>query len=504
MKAQLKIKNYIATIFFTALILSITACDDFLEENPKNFINPENFYQNQSDAEGGLTGIYAVLHSYGLFAGNSNGIIHMHHLMSEYTYPWSMTAPDVMYINYPDFKCVINIWTDCYDGLKRANSYIANLEDKEVDFSEELKNRYLGEARFIRSLMFYYLVQFYGDVPLVTEPFKGGDNFYVSKDPADKVWDFVMDDLDKAIEALPFKSEYSGADLARANKGAARTLKAKIHMIREEWSEAKTQVDAIISSGEYDLEPDILDNWRTANEHGVESIFEVDMGSGFFPRLGNSLFQLSGPSNYEHPITGNIVGGLWTGVAYSPFFYESFDNSDERKTKLFLDTAKHAGPAGRFFTGKYFDPSVMYQGQWMNAPVNVVVFRYSDILLMKAEIENEINSGPNAEAYDALDRVTGRVNATPYPRSMNYDEFLNAVFQERAKELFYEGHRFFDLKRRGLNFTKTIVENERKKLFEFVGFDGTIDIQQYMLKLPIPVQEMDANPNLEQNTGYND
>ncbi len=498
MKTLFKTKNYIKTILFAVFMLSLTACEDFLEENPKNFISPDNFYQNQSDAEGGLTGVYEIFHSNGLFAGNSNGIIFMHHMMSEYTWPWSMTAPDVGYINYSaDYKCVVNIWTSCYDGLKRANSYISNLEDKEVDFPEELKNRYLGEARFIRSLMFYYLVQFYGDVPLVTEPFKGGDNFYVSKDPADKVWDFVMDDLDKAIEALPFKSEYSGADLARANKGAARILKAKIHMIREEWSEAKTQVDAIISSGEFDLEQDILDNWRTANEHGVESIFEIDHGSGFFPRLGNSLFQLSGPAGFEHPETGNIVGGLWTGVAYTPSFYESFDNSDERKTKLFLDTAKHDGPDGRFFTGKYFDPSVMYQGQWMNAPVNVVLFRYADLLLMKAEIENEINSGPNTEAYDALDRVTGRVNATPYPRNLNYEEFLNAVFRERAKELFYEGHRFFDLKRRGFEFTKNMVEPERMKLFEFIDFDGSFDIQPYMLTLPIPVQETDANPNLE-------
>lgn len=503
MKTENK-KNYLNKFLLAVLSLFIlSTCDNFLAEDPKNFINPEEFYTTQEDAEGGLTGVYAILRSGGLFAGNSDGIIFMNHKNSEYTWPWSMDSPDVGYINYsPSYKSPINIWRDTYDGIKRTNNFIENLEGVEVDFPEPIKNQYIGEAKFLRALMYYYLVQFFGDVPLVTESFEGGSDYFVERNNSDEVWEFVKHDLNYSINNLPQKSQYSGSDISRASKGAAQTLLAKVHMILEEWAEAKQLIDSIIESGEYSLESDIVENWRTDSEHGPESIFEIQFASGFSPGMGNSLFQLSGPANFEHPITGNIVGGLWTGVAYSPEFFNSFEDEDLRKKKLFLDPETHAGPVGRYFTGKYFDPNVMFQGQWLNGPVNVVLFRYADVLLMKAEVENEVNNGPNVAAYDAIDQVRDRVNASKLDQNLSYNQFLDAVFDERAKELFYEGHRFFDLKRRGFEFLKNRVEPNRLNLFDYVGHTGSFEIQEYMLKLPIPINEMDANPHLTQNPGY--
>jgi len=242
-----------------------------------------------------------------------------------------------------------------------------------------------------------------------------------------------------------------------------------------------------------------LDNWKCSNEHGIESIFEIPCGSGFNPKLGNNLGGLGAPAGLIHPIDGHIVGGAYTGVAFSLFFYDIFDIQDTRRTKCFYDTAMHDGPTGRFFCSKYFDPEVMINFVSHDNPTNFVVFRYADVLLMKAEIENELNNGPNAAAYEAIDAVRDRSNAPTLDRGLSYEEFIDAVFDERARELFYEGHRFYDLKRRGYEFLKNRVEPARQALFDFAGFPETFTIEEKNLKLPIPQTEIDANPNLVQN-----
>jgi len=488
------------TILLSVLLLMFSSCEEFLQEEPKNFINPETFYSNQKDAESGLDGIYAIYRQQGLFIGQSLAFVN--HMLSDYTYPWTFVGFEADY-NFPSNMNQMKwIWGANYDGIKRATSYIDILENKDVNYPESIKNRYVAEAKFIRAMDYYYLVQCFGDVPLITKTYTTSDDFLVERDPANEVWEFVKQELVEAITALPSKSAYSGADISRANKEAAKMMLAKIYMIEKNWAQAKTLVDEIIASEEYDLEVDIRDNWREANEHGIESIFEIDFAQGMSPKMGNNLFNLSGPGGLKHPITGAKVGGTWTGLAYDKFFYQSFDDQDERKLKLFFDINTHSGPEGRYFTNKYFDPEVMSSGGWLNNPVNFVVFRYADVLLMKAEIENEVNGSPNNAAYEAINEVRARANISPLPQNMDYNTFVDAVFEERAHELFCEAHRYFDLKRRGVDYLKKIIEPSRARLFDWLDINLTVSITEDDLVLPLPLIELDANPNLTQNPGY--
>jgi starch-binding outer membrane protein, SusD/RagB family len=482
-------------LMISLLIILTTSCEDFLEEHTKSFINPNDFYTTQSDCESGLFGIYEALHLPGLY--------HQHALMahvmhSEYTWPWSLEQESGYNIR-PDFWLYL-LWDNNYELIKRANILIENLEGKTVNFDEDIQMRYLSEAKFLRVLSYMHLVQWYGDVPLITTSFV--EDYLVEKNPSSEVWDFIEQQLIEAIPYLPHKSSYSGSDISRANKEAAKMALAKAYMVRQKWSEAKALVDEIIASGEYELEIDIMDNWRTSNEHGIESIFEIDFASGLSPRQGQNASILCGPSNLIHPITGNIVSGGWTGIAVTHVFYNTFDDLDTRKYECFFDTAMHSGPVGRFYCSKYFDPTVMNSFAAWQGPVNFVVYRYADVLLMKAEIENELNIGPNADAYQAIDEVRERSNAPLIDRNLTYDEFLEEVFDERARELFFEGHRFFDLKRRGYEFLKNRVEPARLNLFDYVGYSGNWSIEEHELVLPIPQYEIDANPNLIQNSGY--
>jgi starch-binding outer membrane protein, SusD/RagB family len=494
MKTNSLKKTILVTL--SLVLIGITGCEEFLKEDARNFINPSEFYENESDADAGLVGIYGVLtHNF-----YSRGVLVLNHHNTEETWPWSMTAADVGFNYAPDYGFMARVWPVLYDGVNRANSYIDVLENKEVNFDATVKARMLGEAKFLRAFTYSIITQLWGNVPLLKHPISSEDNFSRPGTPSSEIYEFIKTDLQEAINVLPSKSAYSGANVSRVNKEAAKMLLAKLNMIQNDWQSAKKYVDEIIASGEYALEEDILDNWKTENEHGKESIFEIDFESGFTPSMGNQLFQNSGPASLKHPDTGKIVGGLWTGVAFSPGFFDSFADEDMRKQKLFFDPSTHQGPVGRYFTNKYFDPTVMHHGA--DAPVNWVVYRFADVLLMKAEIENEINSGPNPAAYEALNMVRNRANLPDLENGHSYEEFLHLVFDEIQKELFYEGHRFFNLKRRGHAFTKERVEKARFELFDYIEYSGPFDVKEHELLLPIPVSELDANSALEQNPGY--
>lgn len=491
----MKTNRFYTAFLSISMILLIAGCDSFLEEDARNFLNPEAFYKSLSDAEGGLAGLYGAI--------NPNLFVRSIHVVnqvnSDESWPWSFTAWDVGYDFTPDDAMPRNAWNVYYEGIKRANSFIQVLEHIDIDYPEELRNKMLGEAKFLRAFFYSFLVQYYGAVPLVEKPVSNKDDFYMERTPEDRVREFIKKDLYSAIASLPEKSAYAGKDISRASKGAAKVLLAKILLIENDWPNAKIIIDEIIASKEYELEEDIRDNWRTNNKHGKESIFEKDFESGYTPTLGHTLFQNSAPLGLRHPVTNQVIGGTQAGSSFSPFFFNSFDDIDTRK-QLFFDPSKHTGAKGRYFTNKYFDPNVMFHAA--NSPVNYVAYRYADVLLMKAEIENELNSGPNNAAYEAINMVRDRANIPDLTANLSYNDFLNKVFEERQKELFYEGHRFLDLKRRGYNFTKERVESARIQLFQFMGFEGGFDVKETELLLPIPTTEMDANPNLIQNPEY--
>lgn len=488
----------ITLLIISLIFIGVTGCEDFLEENPRNFIDPAKFYENEADAYAGLIGIYGGL-------GNdlySRGIHVLNQHNTEEHWPWSMTAADVGFNYTPDYGFMNQVWPELYEEIKRANSFIDALENREVNFDVSLKARMLAEAKFLRAYTYSVLAQLWGDVPFLTNSVASEADFFQSGTPTSKIYEFLIVDLKEAINVLPGKSAYSGSDISRVNREAAKVLLAKIYMIEKDWTNAKVHVDEIIASGEYALEEDVLDNWRTANKHGKESIFEVDFAKGFQPRRGNSLFQNSGPRGLKHPLTGKVVGGLWAGVSFTPAFFNSFEDGDMRKQKLFFDPSSYSAEVGRYYTSKYFDPTVMDHGR--DGPVNWVVYRYADVLLMKAEIENEISLEPNSAAYDAINMVRQRANATLLnsSESLSYEEFANSVFEERQKELFFEGSSFMDLKRRGYAYTKTRVEEARFELFDYIGYEGPFDVKEHEMVLPIPQSELDANPSLKQNPGY--
>jgi len=499
--------NKLKNVLIGTLILLIwggSGCDDFLEEEPRNFISPVTFYANSGNVESALAGIYANQNIQIWGNWSQYSITKMNCDQNENKFPWNLTQPGFI-DNSADDGDIVKVWNRFYEGVKRANDFLANVEPlgSEV-ISEDLKSRMIGEARFLRAISYYYLVCFFGDIPLMTEPYDPSESPLVEKDDADTILDFLISDLMKSVNALPPKSEYSGMDLARVNREAAKMLIAKLAMRKNDWAQAKQYVDEIISSGEYALEEDIAMNYDLETEHGKESIYEINFGADLTPMLGSIHHNHTAPGSARNPLTGEKIGGAkWGGALFSMLFYNSFEDNDERKLKLFWDTAFYDEHAeGRYYTTKYWDFETMDKARAGQGPVNLVYFRYADVLLMKAEIENEINNGPNAAAYNAINQVRQRVNASEIESNLNYEEFLHVVFDERSKEFFYEGHHWFELNRRDFEFVEPRVESPRLALYEAIGYEGNFDFQEYMMLLPIPQAQLDANPKLTQNPGY--
>jgi starch-binding outer membrane protein, SusD/RagB family len=485
-----------------ALLMSITTgCDDFLEENPKNFISPDAFYQNRGDVESALAGIYSSFvdswrSMYRITWTNNND--------SENYYPASLSVPG--FISWTaDNGGLDNLWELRYEGIKRANDFLFRMADIESNvIPDDLKNRMIGEAKFIRALNYYWLASYWGDVPLITEPYNPAESPLVEREEESVVWEFLLSDLREAANALPLKSDYSGSDVSRINKHAAMMLAAKIAMIQNNWPEAKSLVDEIISSNQFALETDITHNWELGMEHSIESIFEIDFAADMTPRLGNVFHNHTAPGTAKNPLTGKAIpGGKWGGGVFSKFLYDSFEDTDERKLKLLWPLDFYEGESeGRYYTTKYWDFATMERASFGQGPVNLVYFRYADLLLMRAEIENEIAGGPNEAAYNAINQVRNRSKATDLEPGLNYEEFLHAIFDERNRELFYEGHDGLELKRRSFAFVESRVESKRRELFEWVGFEGKFDFQEHHMYYPIPQSQLDANPKLTQNPGY--
>lgn len=497
-------KDKIKFGFIILFLLGMMSCEEFLEENPKNFISPDNFYRNTSDVQSALAGVYA---NYNMQIWSNRymyWITKMNTDDNEVSAPWTLSEPGFI-DNSADNGDLAGLWDRSYEGIKRANDFISRVTELgENIISADLKNRMLGEAKFLRALHYYFLVSSFGDVPLVTEPYDPGESPLVEKEDVTTVIDFFIGDLMDAVNALPPKSEYSGMDVSRINRDAAKMLIAKFAMRKNDWTQAKQYIDEIIASGEFELEEDVAMNWDLATEHGKEAIYEINFAADMVPRLGNIFHNHTAPPSARNPLTGDpIGGGKWGGALYNQLFYDSFHEDDQRKWKLFWPTEFYEEDAdGRYYTTKYWDFETMDRARGGQGPVNLPYFRYADLLLMKAEVENEINQGPNTAAYDAINQVRNRANVPDLDPGLSYDEFLNKVFDERDFELFYEGHHWFELNRRSFEFVESRVEPSRLEFFELVNFDGKFDFQEHMMLWPIPQGQLDANPKLVQNPGF--
>lgn len=495
-------KIIITFLFLITLNGFFHSCSSFLEENPVDRYVVGNFYSGQSDAEAAVAAVYQQLiglyerHMFLLSAlpadDEKNGL----GMPNQY-------LQNLEYLRHTsENQFVREMWQRNYSGISRANTAIQNIPD--INMDETVKNRLVGEARFLRALFYFNLVRFYGDVPLVTV-LESIEDALAPRTPKDQVYQQVIDDLTFAENNLP--ASYPASESGRATKGAAKILLGKVYLTMHDYQNSVSKLGEVVeneSSYGYGLHEYYGDNWEKDTEIGKEMVFCVEFMDP--PGDGNSAMTLQGPK-YSLPDGFGPLGLSNSNEADIPTMdlYNQFLDEDERKAETFrtdfismIDGSVHTSSIPIFV--KYWEEGERIAG---NSDANMHIIRYADALLMYAEALNE--AGQTTKAHDYLNRVRERAfNSADYNYSgLSQTDFRTAVWQERRLELAMEGHRWFDLVRTGrfvqrmkdhAAYEASVAESNKVEIAQNVG--------DHMVLMPIPQREIDLNPELTQNPGY--
>jgi starch-binding outer membrane protein, SusD/RagB family len=457
--------------YILALAAFFFASCDILEENPESFISPENFYKTKSDALAATTATYAALRTNG--DTNRNYAI-MLDVTTDDMFPLPINNDRVQLDTYTHTSQNVIIreaWQNFYRGITRANTAIDRIPG--IAMEEELKNRLVAENKFLRAFYYFHLVRTWGRVPLIVNEITSlAELDYPERAPVDDVYAQIIKDFSEAEAALPVS--YSGADRGRATKGAAKAFLASVYLTRGQFDlaaqKAKEVMDPAFGYGLWDNYADVFD---VKNEFGKEAIFDAQFMSGPAGQ-GSNLIAFFAQEN-------NTVAGRGFGSFQpTPELYESFDPQDKRLPVFFT-----TGTDGKQYANKWVDADATTANQADN---NYPYMRYAEVVLTFAEASNEV-SGPNQEAYDAVNMIRERAGLAPL-EGLTQDELRQAILRERRLELCFEGKRWYDLVRTG-----TLVSTLRAK--------GNSNIQDYHTLFPVPQLEIDLNENLKpQNDGY--
>lgn len=478
-------------------ILLFTACDDFLNEVPKDTVNSSNFYKTEADAIAAVNAAYQPLQwpklfnlrmwTSDIFAGNS--------IVGAGGGTDGQETQDLAnFVTTPDNAGVLDLWRGPAPGILYSNVVLEKVPAIEMD--EALKNRILGEAKFLRGLYYFILVRYFGDVPLILTPQYPGDDLRPSRTPAAEVYAQIIKDLTEASEQLPSRASYGSGDVGRASKGAALGMLAKVYLTLGQWAQVVALCEQIETSG-YALNDNYADNFSPVTENSIESLFEVQYFGKTAASFWNDDNQASWTSTFTGPRNSNMVEGGYGWNQPTQEFIDAYEPGDLR-----MDiTVLYEG--GEQFDGQDYSASYSTTGYnlrkflvprslssaYDTSPLNFPVLRFADVLLMKAEALNELSR--TTEAEDPLNEVRNRAGLGDLT-GLSQNAFRDAVLHERRMELAFEGHRWFDLIR---------VQNGNYGL-EFLHSIGKTNASEKFLLLPIPQLERAANPNLTQNPGY--
>ncbi len=502
-------------ILFGFLIVNFYSCEDELDIINPNELTNESFWQNEKDAVQGVNACYSTLHRTG-FSRWQPMLYDLRSDVGASNSPWSDLANAMDKFIQPDsnFGPAVDVYRDNYVGIFRANQVLDNVPD--IDMDEDLKNRILGEAYFFRGMHYYHLASLWGNVPLQLATSKPTDFPPTSSEA--EVWAQVIEDLQKAVDNLPNTYDDPN-ELGRITKGGASALLAKTYMQIKDFASAKDALDFLVvgqGAGLYDLVPDYADNFKVTSENNIESVVEwwyADNPLEFTDQdtdtpnhnFGTSLAQFYGPPGVgftdgealrwvtgEFEIERTIADERDPRLA-ATFLYDFTDPAGPMATQVYgLSFEERYGPNDRVFFRKFLNDHIKNE-EGFRSENNYRFIRYADVLLMYAECLNATNN--TTAAYQYVDRVRSRVGLAPLSDvkpGLTQAAFLEQIKHERLLELTGEGHRFNDLKRWG-DLGPSLNTRD-------AGFNN-FEIGKHEL-LPIPQQDLDINPNLDQNPGW--
>lgn len=426
----------------------LISCEDALDVDPRNSISEEDYLNNPDNAIQLVNGVYNKMLDYNMYSFSWIGITSITSDDADKGSSASDTGTDKHKMDNLTFDSqdisFDDVWDGRYEGVYRANTALYYLELLQSD--PALKNRLIGEVKFLRSFWYFDLVRCFGGVPLVVEKIDVNDteainNIVFTKKTKEEVYAQIETDLLDAIDRLPTKSQYGPNDLGRATKGAAQALLAKVYLYQKKWNEAYTMAGNVITSGEYGLMPNYADVWREVGENKEESIFEVQA------TLTNGIRDYT---NVQGPRGTPDLG--WGFNIPSQSLVNSYAVGDVRKdaTVMFVPSVLWDGfIAPTSWTNprynyKAYQSSIAesWNGDKGNTAKNLRLLKYSDILLIRAEAGYQ--AGQTSDLADIMHEVRERAGLGDLGTIT-----LQDIYNERRWEMAMEHDRWFDLVRTG-------------------------------------------------------
>lgn len=508
------IKN-ISTFLVCGVFVIGSGCSDFLEETDPSNIAPETFFKVPSDAEAAVHGIYENLR----FHGDGTGIFSANFQMLDALSGTAETETgqnsdlNTLYgFNYTGDNLHLNQWwRQLYDGIANANLAIENMPlipgIKEADL-----NKWMGHAKFLRALHYFYLVRLWGEVPLITSPIYSwtDPNVTPSKASIEDIYTLIESDL-LAAEAANFpRADASGLASGNAvksllanvcltmagfplNKGAAYYTKAA--------EKAKEVIDYANANG--DPKPVKLRLFQTYDslhspfvENVGEHIFMIQYATG----IANANYQGYFLPNNTNITTAGEVGTTVPTIAFINS-YEPGDKRTQEKGFYFKEYFLGGGTGSavtlnRNYVFKHFDTPANGNPQSPGSGasgLNYPLIRYAEVLLIYAEALNEISGGAT-EAHDAVNKIRARAGL-PLLVGLNQTQLREAIWEERWHELSFENITWFDMIR-----LRKVYDTSSNTFIDFTGatLNGAT-LQDKHLLLPLPAADFRNNPNLAPN-----
>lgn len=493
-------------IFSILMILSFVLGSCNLTEEPYGFYSEDNFYKTPADAEASLMYAYNSL----TFIEYSRGIFYIGELASDNC----DVKPDEGYGSQQ-----LNNWTAdannetltyffkyCFIAINRSNAVIDNVTNS--NFEPIIKNRLLGEAYFLRAFNYFNLVKVFGLVPIQKSMVKSISQ--TSPNMArnlDELYDFIISDLKEAETLLLINQK-----VGRADKVAAQALLAKVYLTIASSKESgvvkysemaanvsKTYEDAafwsrkvLYDQSKYLLDPDLQHIYNIDAPGGPEHIFIMSgdrtglnegnyskIGMMFHPWVDGVPFYIKNTDN-----TFSYTTNGWEVFNTTNAFYATFNETDKRKTDLIVTSVYNAagtvvgtlgGKVKYPFTRKYVDPQFVGQ----KSSVKPFLIRFSEVALTYAEA-----TGPTADGYLWVNKIRSRAGLGDLAPGLSASAFRDAVVQERAWELAFEGQRLYDLRRKAM-----VVKKDPK-----AAAAGITESQAAFY--PLPQMEIDLNANV--------
>ncbi|UHO40498.1 RagB/SusD family nutrient uptake outer membrane protein [Chryseobacterium capnotolerans] len=488
---------------------SVSCGNEFIEDvQNKGAFDSSNYFQNEEQAFTTLVSVYDVLRKY---SGGFENTVTFFNAGSDDFYAGGGSPTDGAGIqgfsNYSIDQITIpkTYWNDFYQGIARANLLIQRIP--EAKMNDKTRSRFVAEAKTLRALYYFELLKMFGNIPLILKPITATDDYYnIPQADPQAVYSQIESDILASINDLPLAIPPTNkAEVGRISQGTARAILGKIYLYNNKKDLAAAQLAEVNGTpGEasqygYKLVANYNDLWKPDNKFTSESILEVmhtNKGNsdwsfwGQGKDEGNSICIMIGPRGYNRllPSAPDIVSGWAFNTATEDLFNVMKNDPRVGATifnakQLTADKEITYSPANKdtgYFLNKYLptraEVSTLPGAPELNYSRNYIVIRLADTYLMEAEALN----GSGARAQALLDAVRSRVGLPSVPVT------LQAVKDERRKELAGEGHRWFDLVRWGEAASKLSSRG-------FVANRNEL--------LPIPYNEL-INTAIKQNPGY--